>query len=182
MVQKGVCRSSFARDGLTSKKRFWFTQFSFKIYDHVFQSDFGTLFNSSNFRFWSRFLVLIEIALIFEIHAIYSHCTTSIQSECHKNNNSPFPGSLNSGRLISWTIYRDHSCYGLDAPCYMTIIRSQSLRIFGNLLESLKKSFKKSESFRNLSFGNLFWDLIWLNEPIRGQRLFENGLKWGFIG
>ena len=61
------------------------SQFFFEIYDHVFQSDFGPLFNSSNFRFWSRLLVLIEIAAFFifdsdEVHAIYSHCITSLQS------------------------------------------------------------------------------------------------------
>ena len=69
---------------------------------------------------------------------------TSVQSECHKNNNSPFPGSLNSGRLISWTIYRDHSCHGLDVPCYMTIIRFQSLRIFEKIWIPQKSFFWKS--------------------------------------
>jgi len=38
-----VWRSSFSRDGLAWKTRFWPTQFLLKIDDHVFKSDFGPI-------------------------------------------------------------------------------------------------------------------------------------------
>ena len=56
-VLKSVWRSSFSRDGLSSKIRLWSTQFLFEIYDHMSKSDFGPLLNDSNFRFWSVFEV-----------------------------------------------------------------------------------------------------------------------------
>ena len=120
--------------------------------------------SEKNYFWW--FFFSFRLKFMVSLQTVnYSHCIASIQSECHKNNNSPFPGSLNSGRLISWTIYRDHSSYELDVPCYMTIIRFQSLRIF-------EKIFEKFRIVQKSFFWKIFGDLIWLNEPIRGQRLF----------
>ena len=41
--------------GLLRKSEFGTLNFPFEIYDHVSKSDFGPLFNSSNFRFCSNF-------------------------------------------------------------------------------------------------------------------------------
>ena len=58
------------RDELASKIGFWPTKFFFEIYDHVSKSDFGPLLNGSNFRFWSRDLLRIEIGAKSEIRSI----------------------------------------------------------------------------------------------------------------
>ena len=60
LVQKSVSRSSILLADLLRK--FYFDPLIlFEIYGHVSKSDFGLLFNSSNFRFRSRFLLRIVI-------------------------------------------------------------------------------------------------------------------------
>ena len=56
--------------GLLRKSDFGPFNFLFEIFDHVSKSVFGPLFNSSNFRFCSRFLLRIEIGAKLEIRSI----------------------------------------------------------------------------------------------------------------
>ena len=70
LLRKSVWRRSFPRDELPSKTRFCSRQFFFELFNHVSKSDFAPLLNSSNFWFWSRFLLRVKIGAKSEIRTV----------------------------------------------------------------------------------------------------------------
>ena len=72
LTQRSVWRSSIPRDGLASKILFGPLNFSSKFMITWVTSNFGSLFNSSKSRFWSRFLLRIEIGPKWKIRIFES--------------------------------------------------------------------------------------------------------------
>ena len=111
---------------LLQKSDFDPLNFLFENYDRVSKSDFGPLFNSSNFRLWSRFLLVVEIGPKSEIQTIEKWSKIGIGHVIINNEEkikwSPLSGqkslfwSKNGtlvGHFLYWSYYLHHTVWSI---------------------------------------------------------------------